>query len=81
MPARPLDERRTPMCDAVGEDAAHQRAARAVSGNELPSAGGVLPRRLGADPGSEGYRRQPAKLERQETVIAALAQPLLPIHL
>jgi hypothetical protein len=49
MPERTLDERRTTMCDAVGEDAADEPAARAVSGNELPSAGGVLPPRLRRD--------------------------------
>jgi len=46
MPERTLDQRRTAMCDVVGEEAADEPIARAVSGNELPSAGGVLPPRL-----------------------------------
>jgi len=77
MPERALHERRTTMCDTVGEDAADGLAARAVSGNELPSAGGALPPRPKIDSGSRSYRRAPAKLERHETVTRALAQPLL----
>jgi len=79
MPERALHERRTTMCDTVGEEAAEGSAARAASGNELPSAGGALPPRFRIDSGSRSYRRALAKLERHETVTWALAQPLLPL--